>query len=164
MKIDLDKAYKRMCAYAARAEHSSSDVRRKLRLLEASHEEMDAILEKLKREKFIDDERYAMTYARDKFTLNGWGPRRIASELKARSIPAAYIATALSALEDEDEDVSAIEVRLKTLLERKIASTREEDPYKHYAKVVRWALARGYEYDAIRRLYGELMSGLPEEE
>lgn len=76
-------------------EHSRFELTRKLRQREFPDELIFQELDKLEQEKLLSDERFAQAYARMR-TNKGFGPRRIAIELKERGISKHLIDTVLS--------------------------------------------------------------------
>ena len=59
----------RLCS---RAERSSGDAKRLMATWEVPLQDRAGVLQRLKAERFIDDERYAMAFVREKVNLNGW--------------------------------------------------------------------------------------------
>jgi regulatory protein len=147
---DKEKLLGRMMRLCASRECCRSDIRRKLSSLPAS--QADEILETLCREGYLDDARYARAFARDKSALQGWGNLKIKLALQQKQIEAPAITTALEAI-----DGPAADARMEQVLSAKWkALAREEDPVRKEAKFFRYALGRGYGYDAIKRMYDHL--------
>ncbi len=71
------EVYTRMAALCSRAEQFSPDIRKKIIAAGLTDEEAGDIIEKLKAEKFIDDQRYANFYVAEKFRINKWGRIKI---------------------------------------------------------------------------------------
>ena len=71
--ILLNKA----ATYASRCEHCESEVREKLLTWGGSCEEADEIIAYLIEERYIDNQRYANSYVKDKFRFNHWGKYKI---------------------------------------------------------------------------------------
>lgn len=83
----------------ARREHSSLELRQKLLQRGFAAEQIIPVLEQLIAEKWLDESRYAELYAcfrADK----GYGPLRIARDLRERGIPDEVVAETLATLED----------------------------------------------------------------
>lgn len=152
--ITAEEALRKATTYCARAEHCLSEVRQKLwqwRLEECYHEET---LRYLTDNNYIDEWRYAEAFARDKHRLSAWGARRIADELRSRRIPSEAISAALAQLEAE----APITDKLSSLLERKFASLPADlEPRKQRERLLRYALYKGYDYDAARSAIERLL-------
>lgn len=84
----------------ARREHSRLELRQKLlqRGFAAAH--IDPVLEQLMVEQLLDERRYAELYANSRAD-KGYGPLRIACELRERGVPEAIVTATLAQLEDD---------------------------------------------------------------
>ena len=65
-------ALMRLCA---RAERSEEDARRLMTRWGVAPADRERVLERLRRDRFIDDARYAEAFVREKINLSGWGAR-----------------------------------------------------------------------------------------
>lgn len=97
---------------------------------------------------FVDERRYAAAFARDKSSLAGWGPIKIRQMLRAKGIPDETIREALGDIDPERADD-----KLRRLLDAK-RRTLEGDPAMKL-KLIRFALSRGYDYDAVEKALKE---------
>ena len=147
---DTSQWLNRMMRLCAGREYCRSDIRRKLAALPDN--EAEAVLEKLCREGFVDDARYARAFARDKSSLQGWGSLKIRLALQRKAIEAHAIDAAL-----EEIDGEAARKKCEQLLRAKWDSLRSEaDPARRQARFFRYALGRGYGYEEIKRIYDHL--------
>ena len=71
------------CAYQ---ERSQFDVRRKLSEFQISIEDKENIIVKLIEENFINEERFALQFAKGKFSIKKWGRVKIRQELKQKKV------------------------------------------------------------------------------
>lgn len=143
-KKDPLKVADRLRGLCSRREYPSSDILKKaLIALDGDREEAEGIVSKLIEERYVDDSRYAMAFARDKASIAGWGEVKIRHMLLAKGVPMDIIN---EALEEIDEGKAA--ARLEKLLEVKSRSLRD-DPQKKL-KLLRFALGRGYSYDDVK--------------
>ena len=148
--MEKDVMLGRMMRLCARSEHCRADIRRKLACLPA--DEREEVLETLCREGYLDDARFARAFARDKSSLQGWGNLKISVALQQKGIAPDDIAAALGEI-----DANAASGRLEQLLRAKWNALRgETDPHKKEAKLLRYALGRGYNYDQIRKAYDNI--------
>lgn len=145
-------AYARAAALCSRAEKSPGAITEKLRQWELEEEEMAIVMQRLLAEKYLDEERFARSYVRDKFRFNQWGRVKIAFQLKAEKISPQTIHAAL----DELDDDSYRECLFK-LLSEKDRKTKAANDYDRKAKLFRFAQGRGFEADLIWQLIGELL-------
>jgi regulatory protein len=110
------------------------------------HTERQGVLERLVKERFIDDGRYAEAYVREKSRLSGWGARKIAMQLRQKGVSQAIIDDALRQLD------SNVELpRLVDKLRRKIRTTKYTSDYELRGKLMRYALSLGFDYDIAQR-------------
>lgn len=89
-------ALMRLCA---RAERSEEDARRLMTRWGVAPADREQVLERLRRDRFIDDARYAEAFVREKINLSGWGARKIADALHRKRIARETIERALAALD-----------------------------------------------------------------
>ena len=142
-------ALMRLCA---RAERSEEDARRLMTRWGVAPADRERVLERLRRDRFIDDARYAEAFVRDKIRLSGWGARKIRTSLRLKGIAAAIIDEALARLDPANQSE-----RLRTQLEKKLRLTRYKDTNDLKTKLIRYGLSLGYDYDAVLDAAGELI-------
>jgi len=135
-------ALMRLCA---RAEKCEGDARRLMRGWGLGEREAAAVLERLVRDRFIDDRRYAGLFVREKQHLSGWGPYKIRQALQRKEIDRATIEEALAALEP-----AAQRPRLEELLRRKARTVKAATPYELRTKLIRYGLSLGYSYETVQ--------------
>ena len=80
------QALESLMRLAARSEKSSGDVLRLLQQWGVPESERGGVLDKLIKNRFIDDRRYAGAYVREKSRLSGWGWRKISMQLRAKGV------------------------------------------------------------------------------
>ena len=136
----------------AKREYCVSDIRRKaLERLEGDRQKADEMVAALVADKFVDDARYASAFAREKASLQGWGPIKIRFQLRAKGISDAIISSALGEI-----DPDKASARLEKLLLNKW-HTLQDDPQGRL-KLIKFALTRGYEYEEIDPLVRQITS------
>jgi len=144
--MDAARCLSRLQKLCSKAEYCRADIYRKaLKDLEGDEEAAAQVVEALLADKYIDDARYAAAYAREKATLQGWGPVKIRFQLRGKGVSDAHIAAALEEIEPDKA-----EARLAKLLESK-AKTLKGDPQGRL-KLIKFALSRGYDYDVVKKM------------
>lgn len=123
----------------------------KLKLWGLSSEESKPVIKKLITEKYIDDERFARAYAKDKFRFNHWGRQKIEYMLRAKKINQETVLLALEEITDE-----SYSGELLKLIAKKEKSIKAKDQYDKRNKLMRFALGRGFESDKIYAALKEL--------
>ncbi len=152
-----EKALNIAAGLCSKKEQCSDEIRRKLQKWELTETEIEEILCFLQKHQFIDDTRYAQAYAEDKFRFNHWGKQKIALMLHRKKIDAASIAQALENLNEENYTEACL-----SLLKQKMKILPAEDPYRRRAKLIRFALGRGFDYELIQQCLTQLFEN-PEE-
>jgi regulatory protein len=132
------------------SEQCKSDIKEKLRRRGASKEISEKIVERLLKEKFIDESRYAKAFVRDKYRFDKWGKLKIRMALKAKSISEDNIDIAFGEI-----DLDEYRSNLSSLIQNKRKSVKAENDYELRGKLIRFALGRGYEMDDILSILGE---------
>jgi len=148
-----EEAKEKLSTYCAYQERCIWEVRRKLFEKGISEEFGDQLIDFLIDEKFLDEERYARSFARGKFRLKKWGRNRIKMELKMRQIPENLIRKGLSEIDPEEY--------YDTLLsetEKKWEKTHDADLYKKKFKVVGYLMQKGFEQDLIQEAIDSIKS------
>ena len=130
--------------YCGFQERCLADVRTRLYSLGVTGASAENILSQLQEEGFLDEERFARTFARSKFRQNHWGRVRISMEMKKRRIPARLIALGLEEIED-----AAYCEKIQSLYQQKLASLPQGEPDSKY-KAIQFLIQKGYEMEAIK--------------
>ncbi len=122
--------------------HSSGELKKKLKIAGASDEDIEKVIGFLEQYSLIDDREYAKRLALDLKNLKKYGERRIRSELLSRGINSEFIEEAISELPEfeEDELILLVEKRLKGDFEK-----------KNKERVLRYFIGRGYSFDEIKK-------------
>lgn len=138
----------RFCAYQERCHLETIQ---KMRAMAIDSGRIDEIMVYLIENRFLNEERFACSFARGKHRIKHWGKVRIINELKARNISQINIASALKEISSEE-----YEANFNTLSERIWAATKEANPIKKKKKVYDYLFRKGYEnfliYDKISEL------------
>lgn len=139
-------AYLQLAQLCAKSEHCQHDMLEKMRRWEMSEETQARVMQRLISERYVDDERYARAFVRDKIRYNKWGRRKVEQGLWQKRIDDNIRQQVLDEV-DEEEYLSV----LRPLLKQKRRSTKAESDYEMNRKLVRFALSRGFTYDIIRQ-------------
>jgi len=136
------------CAYQERCH---AEVVSKLYSLKMTSDETEQIVVQLIESNFLNETRFACSFARGKHRIKQWGTIRITNELKARQISSTNITIALKEISPEE-----YETTFEQLSERCWENLREKDTLKKRKKFCDYMLRRGYEsflvYDKVKEL------------
>ncbi|HJB73978.1 regulatory protein RecX [Barnesiella sp. An22] len=134
------EALHRAAALCSSAEHCTADIREKLARWGVTEADSRTIIDRLVQERFIDEQRYAVAFVKDKFRFSGWGRIKMRYALQQKRIDGSDIDHALATLDEEQYND-----RLLELLQAKSRSIRDDDPEARRAKLFRFATSRGFE-------------------
>ena len=142
----LDKARK-FCSYQERC---FFDVKRKLTEWKASEKTIEKIIHQLEDEDYINEERFAVSFATGKLRNNKWGRNKIFYALMQKHIPELYVQMGLSELDEEEY----LEV-LKNVIASK--NIDEDDECLRNNKLVKYAVQKGFQANlAWKVINGEI--------
>ena len=140
------EAYLQLAALCAQAEHCQQEMRDKMKRWEIDETVQNRIIARLVKERYIDDERYARAFVKDKIRYNKWGRRKVQQALWQKRIDDDIQHRVL----DEIDGKEYLDV-LRPLLKQKRKSTQADSDYELNQKLVRFALGRGFTFDIIRQ-------------
>ncbi len=132
---------RRWCAFQ---ERSHFETRNKLFEYGLNSAEVDQLMAELISENFLNEERFAESFARGKFRIKHWGRIKIKLELKKRKVSDYSINKALGKI-DETEYLQV----LSNLISKKNLQIKEKDSFKKRYKLAQYAIGRGFENDLI---------------
>jgi regulatory protein len=137
------------CAYQ---ERTQQEVRDKLYEYGLYGDEVEEIISYLITENYINEERFAQSYARGKFRLKKWGRLKVRQGLKQHGLSDYCIRMGMKEIDEEEYDKT-----LSDLLEKKHTQLKEPNPLKKKQKLVAYALSKGYENDIVWTKVNELV-------
>jgi regulatory protein len=147
MKILTEQeAYLQLAALCAQAEHCQYEMTEKMRRWEIGEAAQARVMQRLIKERYVDDERYARAFVKDKVRYNKWGRRKIEQALWQKHIDEEIRECVL----DEVDDEEYLDV-LRPLLKQKRKTTKAQNDYELNQKLMRFALGRGFTFDIIRQ-------------
>ena len=136
----------------AKRECCRSEILKKAeKALEGDRAAAQEMLEALVADRYVDDERYAAAFAREKSALTGWGPDKIRYALIMKGIPKSVIGEAL-----EEIDPEAASAKMEKLVAAKCKAL-QGDPFIKF-KLIKYALSRGYPYDDVAPVVEKVLS------
>ncbi len=130
----MDKA-RHYCSYQERCIY---DVKMKLLEWKAADKTIEKIIRKLEEEDYINEERYAVSFATGKLRNNKWGRVKIFHALMQKHIPELFVQMGLGEL-DEKEYIDTLK---SIIASKKIA---EPNQYRKNNKLVKYAVQKGFQ-------------------
>lgn len=149
MNVFVNKLRK-YCAYQDRCHQ---EVRNKLNSWKIYGSEREMLITKMIEEGFLDEERFARSYARGKFRMKGYGRRKIMAALKSRDISEYCIQQAFKEISEEEYQNS-----LRSQMEKRIAKNNLTD-FEKRADCYRFFMTKGFEPEYIEKIYQILTLG-----
>ncbi len=139
-------AYLQLAAVCAQAEHCEQEMRDKMKRWGVDTEAQERVVARLVKERYIDNERYARAFVKDKIRYNKWGRRKVQQALWMKRIDEDIQQSVL----DEIDDKEYLNV-LVPLLKQKRKTIKADNDYELNQKLVRFALSRGFDFAIIRQ-------------
>ncbi|MEL7122651.1 MAG: regulatory protein RecX [Bacteroidota bacterium] len=138
--ISPDDALKKLQQYCAYRDRCHKEVRSKLLDLGVYGDTLEEIIIQLIEDRFLDEERFARSFARGKFRINKWGKVKIKRELKFREISDYCLRKAMEEIDDLDylKQLEEVILQKNTLL-------KEPNLYKRKSKLATFVINKGYE-------------------
>lgn len=141
---DPHLALVKMQSWCAYQERSQQEARDKLYDLGMWTDAVENIISQLIQDNFLNEERFACSFARGKFTIKKWGRIKIKQELKQKRVGDYCLKKAMKEI-DETEYLKT----LHKLIESKRKLIKESNKVKLKYKLMSYALSKGYEKDLI---------------
>jgi regulatory protein len=134
--------------HLGKRDRTVAELRRHLAAKDVGEAEANAAIAEVVRMGYVDDARYARTFAQDRRNLDGWGNERIERKLVALGVDGEHIAAAVGARDSADELAAALDLLHRRFRGEPPAGERERE------KALGMLVRKGYEldlaYDAVR--------------
>ena len=140
----LTEAKRKLEHYCVYQDRCHAEVNSKLKEMRMIPMAIDEIIYHLIQHNFLNEERFAKSFARGKFNIKHWGRVRIIRELKFRNISEYNIKTALREFSEEDYFM-----KLNYLATKKLDFITETNVYKKRKKLADYLLYRGWESNFV---------------
>ena len=147
----IKQAIQKLEHYCAYQDRCHEEVIQKLRSMKMDQDEIDQIIVQLIADNFLNEERFACSYARGKHRIKHWGKIRIVNELKFRKISQYNINLALKEITTEE-----YEATFHNLAEQNWESIRESNKIKKRKKFCDYVLRKGFESNLVYEKVKEL--------
>lgn len=142
--ISAEAALGRAAALCSRGEQAERDIYDKLIKWGIGETDATSIIKRLKDEGFLNEERYALAFAHDKFRFNGWGRIKIAYMLRQKGVSSQYITLAVNSIGDDE-----CRETLTKLLRARWREVSGRDSANARAALLRHGASRGFEPELL---------------
>ena len=150
-KLTLPEAQKKLEYYCVYQERCHQEILLKIKQLGIKKPDDDVLMVHLIENNFLNEERFARSFARGKHRIKFWGKTRIVNELKARQISAPNIKLALTEITHEE-----YEETFEKLAQRTWDSILEKNQLKKRKKFCDYLVRKGWESDVVYEKVKEL--------
>lgn len=140
----VEEAKKKLEYYCSYQERCHEEVLQKLKSLNMIPQAIDVIINHLIEHNFLNEERFARSFARGRHRIKHWGRVRIVNELKARDISRYNINAALAEI-DPDEYLAVFNM----LADKIWHNTPGKDSAAKKKKAADFLLRKGYESNLV---------------
>lgn len=145
--MSKEVALDRLEALCAVSERCESELRQKLWQWSISSMDVQEIMAHLRKHRFVDDERYARAYVRDKYRIARWGRNKIVAGLMAKKIASEMVRKALEEIDQDEYESNARDV-----ITGKMSGIKDVRSYEGRTKLFRYGVGRGYESELVARI------------
>lgn len=142
--FSIKEAIQKIEYFCSYQERSHEEVVSKLWSMKMDADEIDEIMVHLISSNFLNEERFACSFARGKHRIKHWGKIRIVNELKFKKISQTLINIALKEISPEEY----LET-FHNLAERHWEAIRETNTLKKRKKFCDYLLRRGFESNLV---------------
>lgn len=140
-RTTLKEALTKLQAFCASRDRCHSEVRTKLLSLKVYGDDLEEIISQLISDGFLNEERFAKSYARGKFRINKWGRNKILYGLRSKNVAAYCIQIGLQEI-DEEEYITVLD----DLITKKL---KGELSFEARQKVLASLKNKGFEQELI---------------
>lgn len=146
--VTKEKALDKLTTLCSRGEQCEFELNRKMLNWGLNSSDRKEIIEYLKTNRFLDEARYARSYANDKARFSAWGPAKIHAELMLRRISTPSIREALNSVEPAIWKEGLL--RCASSKARNLNLLGEES-WENSQKLYRYIISRGFPSSAASK-------------
>lgn len=150
MELSNEIALAKLQQYCAYQDRSHAEVRKKLISLEIYGEDLEEVMSALIQDKYLDELRFAKSYARGKFYQKKWGRNKIKQQLSQHQISDYCVRKAMEEIDEGDYQSTLFE-----LLERKIELCTSGSLFICIQKAQQYCIQKGYESHLVYEISKE---------
>lgn len=147
---DIERAKLKAIKFVLGKFKTKMEVRKKLNK-EFDNDIIDEVLNFLEKNSYVDDRNYAIYFIEDKQKLNGYGKNKIKSLLIQKGISKQIIDEFIFDEDNEFENALKMGIKKLNLLKN------EENRFKKKQKIINYLAYRGFSFDIIQKVLGEII-------
>lgn len=142
----------KMKLLCSKQEKCTNEIEMKLAKYNLTKQEIQKIIMILSGDNYINDERYAISFAHDRLKFNKWGKIKIEHQLKLKRIKDIHILKALGSI-----DSSEYAQIIKSELLKKSIRIRTSNAFEIKSKLMRFGQSKGFETELLFNVIDELL-------
>lgn len=158
-KDEVNKAYNQALNYLGYRMRATKEIRTYLKEKEIDEEQIDFIVDKLTKDKLLDDQAFSEAYVRTKKNTLLKGPNSIKQELRQKGIDQEIIEEALNHF-SEDEQVE----KLTVWLEKQANKSTNQSKRQHEQKLIQQLMQKGFKQGTILQALSDITIESSEDE
>ena len=112
-RLTEEEALSKLMKYCAYQDRCHQEVRTKLIQLEVYGDKLEQVMSRLIEEDFLNEERFARSFARGKFRIKKWGKNKITQALKRKNISPYCIRKAMTEIGDQEYEKTLNDLLVK---------------------------------------------------
>lgn len=141
-------AIQKLQRYCAYQERCHSEVRTKLLDIKIYGDLLEEVIGELIKDDFLNEQRYAETYAGGKFRIKKWGKQKITNHLKSKRVSDYCIQKGLAVIDETEYEKTLNDLVTKYYHERRDSNNGK---YQLHKKCMKFCQNKGYEYHLIKK-------------
>lgn len=145
------EAYARLADRCATTELCTGEALDKLHRWGVASREAESIVQRLVTERFIDDERFARIWVRDRLWNARWGLLKIRAAMRLKRLEPETVEAAIGEEMDDERYFANLAAALRSKGRRMASPIAYEDK----VKLARFAMSRGYEPELVREMLAD---------
>lgn len=150
----LKDALRKAATFCAYQERTQQEVRDRLQEWGVRDDDAEEVIAELISQNYLNEERFAKSFAGGKFRVKGWGKRKIKQHLQQRGITGYNLDQAMREIAPDDYRQTLADLLDKKRQALARAGQLDTNPLVVKQKLVRYALSKGYESDLIFAVLG----------
>jgi regulatory protein len=143
-KLSPVEAKHKILHFCAYQERCHQEVKNRLYEYGLFKNEVEELISLLITEGFLNEERFAKSFAGGKFRIKHWGRIKIINELESRGLTVNCIKAGLKEIDEESYLLT-----LRNLLEKKASQIDEPNQFLKRDKLAKYAIQKGFEPEFV---------------
>lgn len=151
---EKQQAYNTALRFLSHVARSSKELERKLLEKQFEQHIVAAVIQKLTKQRYIDDEQFATMLTQQRVTYQKRGKLWVKRELEAKGLSAMHVEDAMAQIDEQTESEQAY-----SIAQKRWERLNNEQPLNRKRKVNDFLLRRGYSYGIVNDVLKRLEAG-----